>query len=85
MNFEEYEKTRKEILAIETIFTKVKEKIFYYPKALHPLAVASKELSQCFEQFFQSETSFAKVASIFNTTFTGIVAIYNETVYFILQ
>jgi len=80
MNSEIYEKMRTDLTQIETVFTKVKDGVFYYPKALHPMAVASKELIGTLDQLFPKDSPYNGVASVFNTSFSGLVAIYNETV-----
>ena len=81
MKDEEYENMRKELTQIETLYTKVKDGVFYYPKALHPMAASSKELMQYLEQLFPKDSPYTGVTSVFSVAFTGIVAIYNETVY----
>lgn len=80
MKPDEYERMRTQLTQIETLFTKVKDGVFYYPKALHPMAVASKELMQTLDQLFPKESPYTGVSGVFSTTFSGIVAVYNETV-----
>lgn len=80
MRPDEYEKMRGQLIQIESLFTKVKDGVFYYPKALHPVAVASKELIQTLDQLFPKESPYTGVASVFNTAFSGLVAVYNDTV-----
>lgn len=74
------EKMSQELTRVETLFAKIKDGIFYYPKALHPMAVASKELTQSIEQLFPRECPYAGVTTIFSTAFAGLVAVYNDTV-----
>jgi hypothetical protein len=80
MKPEIYEKIRTDLTQIETLFAKVKDGVFYYPKAIHPMAVASKELITTLDQLFPKDSPYTGVASVFNTAFSGLVAIYNETV-----
>lgn len=81
MKDEAYERMRKELGQIETVFAKAKDCVFYYPKALHPMAVASKELTQALNQLFPRECVYSKVSTVFSAAFTGIVAVYNDTVH----
>jgi len=80
MKNEEYDKMRKQLTEIEGLFTKVKDGIFYYPRALHPMAVASKELKEAMEQLFPRDYCYAGVTTIFSTVFTELIATYNDTV-----
>ena len=80
MNTTEYDKVKNELKQAEVVFKKAKEEIFSFPKALHPLAVTSKQLAQSLEQLFPKESPYFCVGNEFIDAFTGLVAIYNDTV-----
>ena len=76
----EFEKVRKEMVMAETAFRKGKDEIFAFPRAVHPLAVASKSLAQTFELLYPKDNAFYQLGSEFSDAFMGLVAAYNDMV-----
>eukprot|EP01022_Parablepharisma_sp_SALTPOND_P019381 TRINITY_DN329_c0_g2_i1.p1 TRINITY_DN329_c0_g2~~TRINITY_DN329_c0_g2_i1.p1 ORF type:complete len:441 (+),score=67.28 TRINITY_DN329_c0_g2_i1:3610-4932(+) len=80
MQDNEYEKMRTELKQAEAVFKKAKDEIFSYPKAMHPLAVTSKQMIQTIEQLYPKDCPYFGVGNEFCDAFSGLVAIYNDTV-----
>jgi len=76
----EYEKLRTALKEADTVFRKAKDEIYNYPKAMHPLALTSKNLIPVFEALYPKDSAYAAVGTEFNQAFSGLAAIYNDVV-----
>ncbi len=80
MQMDEYERVRNELKQAESVFRKAKDDIFSFPKALHPMAAASKAMMMTFEQLYPKESPYYAVGADYSVAFSGLVAIYNDEV-----